>query len=381
MGDQLPPISGFVMTSVKDSSLVEVILRSPEPTNPESSTLLATWNYGLGKTVAFTTDAGARWANDWTGWEQYDRFFSQMVRWSMRPTGDTGNFTVATDVKEGRARVVIDALDKDEEFLDLPTIGGAAVRPDLGSTPLDFQQVAPGRYVAEFDAEDPGSYMIMVNPGAGQGAIRTGVSVGYSDEFRDRETNRALLESMAELPADRGEPGRLFDAEGVELTDQRSAETNDPYRRDLPPVVASQPIWPLLVLTGSCVFVADVFVRRVQVGFGWVGVVWGWLATKLLRRPATAPEPQTMSRLRSRKAQVQESFASKQDGGTRFEAPEDSPAEADSPLADLRNPGDKPATTKPPNGKPLAEEAPEAKEGYTSRLLKAKRDAQRKRDE
>ena len=94
----MPPISGFVLTSVKDNSLVEVVLLSPMPTEAENATILATWTYGLGKAVAFTTDAGKRWTSAWTSWDEYDRFFSQMIRWSMRPTGDTGKFTVATDV-------------------------------------------------------------------------------------------------------------------------------------------------------------------------------------------------------------------------------------------------------------------------------------------
>ena len=60
--DTLPPISGFVLTTVKENSLVDVVLHSPMPTEAENSTILATWTYGLGKAVAFTTDAGQRWA-------------------------------------------------------------------------------------------------------------------------------------------------------------------------------------------------------------------------------------------------------------------------------------------------------------------------------
>ena len=62
LDNAFPPVSGFVLTTVKENSLVDVILRSPLPTEPENSTLLATWTYGLGKAVAFTTDAGQRWA-------------------------------------------------------------------------------------------------------------------------------------------------------------------------------------------------------------------------------------------------------------------------------------------------------------------------------
>lgn len=379
VSDDFPPTAGYVMTSVKDSSLVEVILRSPVPADAESSTILAAWTYGLGKTVAFTTDAGARWSNDWTAWQDYERLFSQMVRWSMRPTGDTGNFTIATDVVDGKARVVIDALDKNDEFLDLPAIGGAAVRPDLGSTPLDFRQIAPGRYVAEMEADDPGSYMIVVSPGAGQGVLRTGVNVGYSDEFRDREANTALLESIAGLEAKGGGEGIVIsDAAATELTDPKAAdaivanEAYNPYRRDLPPAVASQPIWPLMVLLASCLFVGDVFVRRVQVGFGWLAP----LAARLFRRADEEPEPETMARLRSRKAEVRETSTAA--GQTRFEIDEDAAPTGDgSPLDDLKQPAGGAKTKKPPKSdkQKLADDTSKQEAGYTSRLLKAKRDA------
>ena len=187
LGDEFPPISGFVLTSVKENSLVDVVLTSPSPTESQNATVLATWTYGLGKAVAFTTDAGQRWATDWTGWDGYDRFFSQMVRWSMRPTGDTGKFTYATEVQGGKTRVIVSALNKDDEFLNYQSMDGVVLGPDMQSIPLKMEQTAPGRYVGEFDSAQAGSYLISVR--AGNAMIRTGVNVGYSDEFRDRETN------------------------------------------------------------------------------------------------------------------------------------------------------------------------------------------------
>ena len=81
----VPPISGYVLTTVKTNPLVEVLLRSPQPDKPDNSTLLATWTYGAGKAAVLTTDAGSRWARAWTGWDGYDKLFSQLVRWAMRP--------------------------------------------------------------------------------------------------------------------------------------------------------------------------------------------------------------------------------------------------------------------------------------------------------
>ncbi len=382
IGDEFPPLSGFVMTTVKDSSLVEVILRSPEPPNAENSAVLASWTYGLGKVAAMTTDAGHRWANDWTAWGQYDRFYSQLIRWAMRPTGETGNFTIATEVGDGKTRVVIDALDKDEEFLNVASLTGVAVSPEMKSVPLVINQVAPGRYVGEFESDTSGSYMIAINAGGEQGLIRTGVSVGYSDEFRDRTTNTPLLETLAKLPAKGGEPGKLISAEAkVEFTGEERvieplAKVNS-YRRDLPPAVASQPIWPLLVLLGSCVFFADVFIRRVQVGFEWLAPLWQKFATVVLRRQPVEAAPETMSRLRSRKREVQKSLEARQTE-TRLEIDE-TRAPTTSPLNELKQ---GPTAKREPAKPPAAEPKPDEKQDdYTSRLLKAKRDAKRKREE
>ena len=63
---------------------------------------------------------------------------------------------------------------------------------------VDMQQSAPGRYVGEFESGKPGSYLISIP--VGKGMIRTGVNVGYSNEFRDRETNTPLLKSPSRVP-------------------------------------------------------------------------------------------------------------------------------------------------------------------------------------
>ena len=377
--ESLPPIKGLVLTTVKESSLVEVVLRSPQPAIEANSTLLAAWPYGLGKTVAFTTDGGKQLAAGWTEWDHYDQFYSQMIRWSMRPTGDTGNFSVATNVKDGKTRVVIDALDKDEAFINVASMAATVVGPDMKPVPLVIEQVAPGRYVGEFDSMNPGSYMISVLPGGDQGMIRTGINVGYSEEFRDRETNLPLLEAIANLEAEKGKPGVLIGADqGAMLTgDLRQLPpllVANPHRRDLSPAVAVQSIWPLLLVLGSCLFFSDVFVRRVQFGFEWLTPIWVWLDTRLLGRDREVAEPATMSRLQSRKAEVQQQIETRR-AATRFDMPDpesDPTPDGPSPIDGL----DALPTQREPSpraAKKLGSETPE-EESYTSRLLKAKKD-------
>ncbi len=367
----LPPITGYVLTTAKENPLVEVSLLRAEPAGGKNNTILASWTYGLGKTVAFTSDAGKRWASGWIDWANYDRLFSQMVRWSMRPSGDTGKFTVSSDIRDGKVRVVVTALDKDDEFLNFLNFGSTVVGPDMKPIDLAIKQTAPGRYVGEFDAGQSGSYLMMISPGAGKAPIRAGVSIPYSDEFRERETNEALLTSLAHVAPQSGAPGNVVDAP-LDLSENerlnKLLETNE-FRRDLSPASSSQPVWPLLVLVGGCLFFFDVFARRVTVNFDWVPPLAMRVRDRILGRQARAQVEVTIERLRMRKAEVADQLEQKR-AALRFEPT----AEATGDVAALAEEAKKAASTRPKQQAPLAPE--QQGESYTERLLKAKKKAQ-----
>ncbi|MCA9231018.1 MAG: VWA domain-containing protein [Planctomycetales bacterium] len=364
----IPPISGFVLTSVKDNPLVEVLLRSPQPVDEKNATVLATWTYGAGKAAALATDAGQRWANSWTQWDGYDKLFSQLVRWSMRPTDDLGNFSVATDVREGKTQVIITALDEQDQFLNDLSITGTVVAPDMTSAPLKIEQTAPGRYVGEFASEVAGNYMIVANTGAGRAPIRSGVNVGYSAEYRANETNMALLRSLSELKAKGGPPGMLVE-EGLDPSRLDDSLAANPFRRDLEPAISNQSIWPWLILVGNCLFLADVFIRRVQVNFLWLPPLMAKLRDKVLRREILAPVPETMSRLQSRKREISEQLEGRR-ATARFESTSD-PTESVEPLM-TSTPTAQASAPRPQEKIDQPAEQP-AEESYTERLLKAKR--------
>ena len=149
---------------------------------------------------------------------------------------------------------------------------------------------------------------------------------GTRDEFRDRETNSPLLESIAELPAKRGEAGKLMpplpelpeDAEKAELTLGPQLAVN-PFRRDLPQAVASQDIWPWLVVAASCCFLRRCVRPPSANRFTMArSVLDAACRHRVAARTASRKAPETMSRLRSRKAEVDRSIESRR-AATRFE--------------------------------------------------------------
>ncbi|MEM6470588.1 MAG: VWA domain-containing protein [Planctomycetota bacterium] len=362
----LPPITGFVMTQTKDSPLAEVLIRSPKPDQPENATILAAWTYGLGRTAVLTTDAGARWASAWNDWQDYDKFHSQLVRWIMRPTGDTGKFSIATNYRDGEVEVVVNALATDDSFLDFLEMGGTALDSQLQPIPLQMRQTAPGRYVGSFAADQAGSYLVNVVPGAGGTPLTTGVTVPYSEEYRVREANLSLIESLARVEPEGGDAGVVTPA--LESRVSEELVSADPFRPGLSLARSIQDAWPWFVLAACCLFLGDVMVRRIAFDLRWVGA----LAARL--RGDSSADEQTVTRLdalRKSKSQVGDDLE-KRRASVRFES-SSSPSDADDEVVFEKSSDGSAGFT------PKAKGAPEEKaSSYTERLLEAKRRAARK---
>jgi uncharacterized membrane protein len=378
--NELPPIKGYVLTSKKGNPLVETVLLATKPGGEENTTILAGWNYGLGRAVAFTTDAGTAWTSDWPNSAVYDKLFGQIIRWSMRPSGNSGKFTTTFEPQEGRIRVVITALDNNDKFLNFLTMAGTAVGPDLKNPiPIEIEQTAPGRYVGSFAVHDPGSYFVTINPGRGMTPLRTGVTVPYSAEFRDRGPNEALITQLAAVQPKEGPPGQLIEdktSPESPLSAESTAKLHavNTFRHDLPKAASSQEIWHWLLLLASCVFLGDVFIRRVNVNFQWLPPMMTRALDVVLRRQRAPAQPQFIERLKSRKAEVTGHLEQIR-AATRFEMPEKPPADLEKSVDELAPP----AASPPPSAKPsIAAEKEE--ESYTERLLKAKKKAHEERE-
>ncbi|MBU6174457.1 MAG: VWA domain-containing protein, partial [Planctomycetes bacterium] len=301
---QLPSLSGFVLTERKDSALVEIPIVSPKPSDEENATILATWNYGLGRTAVWTSDAGHRWAKEWTDSALYDQFFSQLVRWTMRPSNDDGKYSIATNLKDGKVQVVVTALDDRDGFVNYLDMGAIAVGPDLNPVNVAMKQVAPGRYVGELTPDQAGSYMLSVIPGRNKPPITTGVTIPFSDEYRVRQANLRLLQQLADRKPVGGEEGIL--AQPLESDSIKELVGVDTFRSGLPPAKSLQDIWPLAVVVGATLFFADVFVRRVAID---LGMPLRALAKRLRGRGVSTADQQLqdrLDRLRSSKIDVHE---------------------------------------------------------------------------
>jgi uncharacterized membrane protein len=378
----IPAISGLVLSSVKENELVEVPLTSPLPTG-QTNPLLAHWSYGLGRSVAFTSDAGRRWAKAWPDWGSYAAFWSQVVRWSMRPV-DPGNLTLSVRKEQGRIKVVIDALDKNNNFLNFLQIQGNVVTPDLKRAPLELVQTAPGKYEGTVeDAEASGNYFVNLGyrgPDNIKGIISSGVSVPYSDEYRELRSNPSILETIATV-TDGQVSNWKYRKDGT-LDLQQTLQGVDHFRRDAGLInpQAFTALWPDLLWLAALLFLGDIAVRRVAPDFDRIRkvLVDQW---KKIRGMEVAPATEYMEKLKSRKAEVGEQI-DRSRAATRFEAPPTPVVPLDEPLLDMASDTLARAPDRPANQPSLAPEGPKPPEpeSYTNRLLKAKQKVWEDRD-
>jgi uncharacterized membrane protein len=247
------PLSGYVVTGDREG-LAMVTLRGKE-----NDPIMAVWHYGLGRVVAYTSDATSRWNPAWVGWPGYKAFWEQHVRWAMRPSG-SANVRVTTEKAGDQTRVIVEALDQEGERLNFARFRGRVAGPEGKGQDIDLQQVGPGRYEGRFDSQDAGSYVVSMryaapNPQGGEimeGSVQASVTKPFADEFRALTDNMPLLQQVANMTGGRvlaGDPrgDDLWRREGVMMP------------------VATRPIWILVAIFAIGVFLMDVGIRRVRV--------------------------------------------------------------------------------------------------------------------
>jgi uncharacterized membrane protein len=399
---ELPPLYGFVRTTLKANALAGFELEAPSPYPDQRFPVLAAWRYGLGKAVAFTSDARTQpgadrkwWDRDWVGSDGYQKFWKQTIEWAMREA-ERGKLTLVTEYRDGRVRVIADVRDeKDRPVTGVSLRGAVSVPtpPGPGEKPpaVEFKPRGGGRYEAEFPAEEAGSYFlnvqaqeidrgadgqVILNPDGTPkmrtvDAARAGVTVPYSPEFADLESNTPLMKRLAELT------GGNFYTEAAEDLD-RLLKSGDLFRPGPESTRAILPFWHWLVFAAGLLLLIDVGVRRIAIEAGEVrtAAIRFWAS---LREQPVQEESAGLGQLLRRKAAVSE-VLDRGRSSRRFEPgagpmAEPPPAGADDYAA--RTSSDPPLAPPPAGDREVAK--PAADDPF-ERLRKAKERAKHRRD-
>ena len=180
-----PPLHGYVATSEKETAQVFIQSHKDEP-------ILAGWNVGLGKAIAWTSDAKPAWAKEWIPWHNFGKFWGQVINWTL-PAADTGtDFDLRVSMHQGMAEVNIDTQSPSEASYKVHVVG-----PDRTNQRVDIQQITPTRYSGTFQTQDRGAYIVTAErAGDARRSVET-LSLPYPAEYAEFQVDTASLRRLA----------------------------------------------------------------------------------------------------------------------------------------------------------------------------------------
>ncbi|MFN7161644.1 MAG: VWA domain-containing protein [Fimbriimonadales bacterium] len=334
-----PPLLAYNLVS--DRPLARTLMRTHK-----DDPLLAVWQYGLGQSLAFTSDAKPKWAQRWVGWSEFAPFWTQLTRSILRKGGKQ-DYQTTVRLEGGQAVVEMQAFTPQGEPINFLQPEVRVSTPAGEGLTITLQQEAPGRYVGRFPARGVGDYTLTLVERDPEGTVRThttGFAIPYPSEYRFTRANLPLLTRIAETTDGKVNP--------------QPAEVFRPVAKEGRSV---RDLWRSFLWLALALLLIDITVRRVVIPLAEWAALLRRLPEKLLggtraRRPA--PQPQATARL----------LGVKQRAGTR-RAGTDGTAPPPTPVA---APTDNTATVSAPPSKQTVQPAE-----TTSRLLELKK--QRKR--
>jgi Mg-chelatase subunit ChlD/uncharacterized membrane protein len=208
----LPDLGGYIATSVRPSAETVLSSDSGDP-------LLATWQYGLGRVVAWTSDARGDWSRDWLNTPEARRVWGQLTRWSMSVPTDP-SFQLSSTAESDRVTLRVDALDPNGSFADGREMRAIVTTPRGERLQLPLRQVAAGSYETTVQATQSGVYQVRADEMRSGQAIRGddgGFVVVAVPELRTIGPNLPLLAQLAQATGGRelSEPGEALSRDGA----------------------------------------------------------------------------------------------------------------------------------------------------------------------
>ncbi|WP_312113885.1 VWA domain-containing protein [Brevibacillus reuszeri] len=257
----LPPLRAYVATTPKQTAETSLMSTDEDP-------ILTRWQYGLGRSVAWTSDLEGKWAPDWVNWGGNSRLWNEIVAWTL-PQITEGKWKTQTvlDGTRGKVTVTLPAGGAMPQELE-----AVVLNQDMERELIRLKPIAPGVMEGNFDTNDPGTYLIQIVEKA-QGKVTasqtTGLTVSYSPEYG--------------MPVDGEKELRSWLTVGG---GKQIAQPNEVFGGVLPDKWDTQSVSSWLLMLAALLLPLDVAVRRLQLPDHW----WARLSGIWVRRKTASTD-------------------------------------------------------------------------------------------
>ncbi len=235
-----PALMGYIAATPKMTA--DVILQSDR-----EDPILSTWQYGLGRTVAWNSDGNNVWTAQYATWENYPMLWSNIIHYVVSDT-DLGDDNLEI-TKEGNAAVIrydTKQYDKDTKVV--------AVISDENGTAKEvvLDATSPGSFETRVDLDEIGVYSVSLRKMKGDD-IEKNYNRGYANQY---SAEYQFTDSKTDLETFTKQAGGTTFSLDDNVWELQSEE-----------VKASVSLTILLLILAMVLFLLDIILRRFSIDY------------------------------------------------------------------------------------------------------------------
>ncbi|MGE7977966.1 VWA domain-containing protein [Psychrobacillus sp. NPDC093200] len=253
--DGVPQMNAYIATTAKQTANVIAQSEKEDP-------VLAEWMYGLGRTLAFTSDSTGAWSGDFARWNNWGDFWNTAIS-RMLPSYSEVPFTIQ---KSTDGSYTVTDPSGSSSFIEVAAVNEKGEELAVTSEPL-----APGKSRVTVESE-PGLVFFRVS-NEKDALYQAGISIPYSEEYKVQQPNVQNLQLITSRTDGEllSEPAEVFRDIGMTSSEK-------------------QPIRQFLILAAIILFFIDITIRR----FGFKQLIAPFRKNK---KEATSPATKTTSNM------------------------------------------------------------------------------------
>lgn len=277
--NNLPRLYGYVATAEKPTAQVLIGSHKNDP-------ILAGWRYGLGKSVAWTSDVKPAWGKDWISWTHFSKFWGQVANWTLPIENTDVDFDLSVMQHNGH-RNGSGHIRIDTEHLSPTAFVVQVAGPHGTGQTVDITQDGANRFTGSFQMRDSGTYIVTAKQVGTENSLSETLSRSYPAEYAVFDVNTALLKKLSQ------ETDGLFQPTIAQIT-----HPGDKLIEERVSLFQS-----LLIIT-VILFVLEMIFRRFSIVSGYFAELKAHLRRSLINPRAEAIIPEALTQLSQKKTDV-----------------------------------------------------------------------------
>ncbi len=238
-----PNLRGYMDTELKRNAHLDLSISREEGKAP----LMASWHFGRGKSLVWTSDLDGRWSRSWIQWQELQKFWAKVLGWLSVEQEPVPSHEARVSVSEHQP--ILDLFVYEEASLD--SRFRFSIKGKGGKNDGILKKLATGHFQAALPISAPGDYQIELTEERKNRQIPYPVigytlsSYAFDGEIPRPEFNNQLLAKLA-----RETGGEINPPLPSQPTTQREM------------AASYKPMRPPLIVTALLIFIFEIALRK-----------------------------------------------------------------------------------------------------------------------